>query len=94
MESGFDVQINPIILYTIIGIPAIFILFWLFSVLRIIVFPNKKAIKGFFIETARSMIIIFMILLLIASGVLIYRCEAPKLNKEKTYDVQYDRVAP
>lgn len=96
MEQEIGIRINPIIIYTVIAIPALFILFWLYNVLRHIVFPNKKAIKGFFIETSRSMIIIFLLLLLLASGVLIYRCEAPNLNKMNDYkkDVQYDRVVP
>jgi len=85
-------SLGTIILCVIIAIPLFFFLFWLYNVLRFVILPYKKAIKGFFVDSARTIIIILVFLILGAIAVLIYQHEAPKLydlGPEKQYDVYH-----
>ena len=81
-----------IILCIIIAIPLFFLFFWLYNVIRFVILPYKKAIKGFFVDSARTFIIVMVLLILGVIGFLIYQHEAPKLynyTPEKQYDVYH-----
>lgn len=86
-----NISFWTVVLCIIIAIPVFFFLSWVFNVIRFVILPYKKAIKGFFIDSARTIIIIVVLAILGTIGYLIYQHEAPKLyyTPEKQYDVYH-----
>ncbi len=73
-----------------VGVPLLIFIFWAINVFRVIILPNKKVIKGFFVSISRTLIIIGLCLLGLGIAALIYYFESP--NLEVPYEPKYDNI--